>query len=72
MGAVNMDAVTKNGVTALMLACAHGHPRMVEFLLQTGAGVNVGDADGATALMWGDIKAAGQRKLDAPEPEPQP
>jgi len=26
----------------------------------------------ATALMWGDIKAAGQRKLAAPEPEPQP
>eukprot|EP01043_Picozoa_sp_COSAG02_P002385 COSAG02_NODE_55_length_43887_cov_30.660364_6_plen_515_part_00 len=54
-GGVNLDAIdATHGVTALMLACAHGHPRMVEFLLQTGAGVNVGDADGATALMWAE------------------
>ena len=43
-----------HGVTALMLACAHGHPAMVEFLVQAGAGVNVADADGATALMWAE------------------
>ena len=46
------DAI--HSVTALMLACAHGHPAMVEFLLQAGAGVDLADADGATALMWAE------------------
>lgn len=54
-GGVQVDAIdATHGVTALMLACAHGHPAMVEFLLQAGAAINIGDADGATALMWAE------------------
>lgn len=54
-GNLHVDATdATHGVTALMLACAHGRPAMVEFLVQAGAGVNVADADGATALMWAE------------------
>lgn len=54
-GAVQMDEKdATHNVTALMLACAHRHAAMVEFLLQAGAGTDVADADGATALMWAE------------------
>eukprot|EP01045_Picozoa_sp_COSAG04_P019090 COSAG04_NODE_1822_length_5493_cov_33.626251_3_plen_247_part_00 len=59
-GGAAVDAVDKDGMTALMKAASsderalpfNGHPDTVAALLQGGAAVDAVDEDGATALMW--------------------
>ena len=54
-GGIDLDEKdATHGVTALMLACAHGSRGMVELLLEFGASADAADADGATALMWAE------------------
>ncbi|CAF0880180.1 unnamed protein product [Adineta ricciae] len=49
-GNVNVKTTTSNQ-TALMLAVKHGKTDSVELLLENGAGVNLQDTDGSTALI---------------------
>ncbi|UJR31990.1 hypothetical protein I4U23_019461 [Adineta vaga] len=49
-GNVNVKTTASNQ-TALMLAVKHGKTDSVEILLENGAGVNLQDSDGSTALM---------------------
>ena len=46
MGAANVDAVDKWGVTALMLACKNGSLDSVQYLYEIKADVNICGASG--------------------------
>jgi len=48
---VDVNAIYKNGMTALMAASQAGHIETVKLLLDKGANVNTMDNDGGTALM---------------------
>jgi uncharacterized protein len=43
----------KNGYTALIIAAAEGHTKVVKMLIDKGANVNLQDNEGMTALIWG-------------------
>lgn len=47
-----VDAQDKDGTTALMAAAVRGHAKVVELLIVAGAGVNMQNMDGHTALMF--------------------
>jgi ankyrin repeat protein len=46
----DVNCVTKDGVTSLLLACDHEHKHVVEVLLKNDATVNQADKDGITPL----------------------
>ena len=48
---VSVNAMVKNGATALMAAAWQGHKDVAEMLLAKGADVNVKAKNGVTALM---------------------
>lgn len=48
---VKHDLLFQHGQTALMLACSLGRLETTRLLLEAGAGVNIQDEDGSTALM---------------------
>lgn len=62
IGASDLGAADKNGVTPLMLAARSGDedaaPRLIELLLRAGVSVAAADAAGATALHYGAGSAA--------------
>ncbi|KLI61982.1 ankyrin repeat domain-containing protein, partial [Brachyspira hyodysenteriae] len=47
---INVNAVSDDGVTGLMLASHHGHTAIVRLLVNSKADVNVSDKVGYTAL----------------------
>ena len=49
---VNIDAVTPDGETALLLAAAHDQPQVVDILLRQGADPNIADHAGYYPLHW--------------------
>lgn len=56
----NVNAVDKDGMTALLYACYAGFTEVVAILLRGGANVNQGDLRGTTPLM----QAASQGKVN--------
>ena len=54
----NVNAVSNNGLTALMDAARYGHLEIVAALIAAGANVNAADATGATTPL---MLAAGRR-----------
>jgi hypothetical protein len=48
----SVDAATKDGRTALMLAAGSGHEAVAAHLLEKGVSVDAADQDGDTALIW--------------------
>ncbi|WP_295154503.1 ankyrin repeat domain-containing protein [uncultured Brachyspira sp.] len=48
---VNINAVSEDGVTGLMLASHHGHSAIVRLLINSNADVNISDKVGYTALI---------------------
>jgi ankyrin repeat protein len=48
----NIDAVSPNGTTALMMAVREHHPETMRVLIGRGANVNHRNQDGASALAW--------------------
>jgi len=48
---IDVDAQTKDGATALMLASRTGHSEITRMLMEAGAEVNTQDHNGFTALM---------------------
>ena len=48
----NIDKANDQGHTPLMRAAEHGHPAMIQLLLDNGAQVNRTDQLGKTALIW--------------------
>ncbi len=69
--AANIDAVSPNGTTALMMAIRQHHPDTARLLIEQGADVNFRNDAGATALAWAErgnetelaqqLRAAGAR-----------
>ncbi|MGL5868597.1 ankyrin repeat domain-containing protein, partial [Clostridium chrysemydis] len=49
---MELDSKTKQGMTALMVACIYGNIDMVNYLLESGASINEKDTKGNTALIW--------------------
>lgn len=47
---LQLNALTKQGITPLRLAATHGHYEIVQLLIEKGAEINTKDASGATAL----------------------
>lgn len=47
-----IDMIDNEDMTALMLACSNGHIKLVQYLLQRGANVNIQGHRGYTALMF--------------------
>ena len=48
----DVNAQTKEGVPALMIASIIGHIEVAKLLIEEGADVNTRDNDGGTALIW--------------------
>ena len=48
-----VDTVDFEGVSALHLACKHGHASAVQVLLSYGASINLEDKSGATPIKLG-------------------
>ena len=55
----SIDATDSDGNTALALACAAGHGRIIKMLLRKGADINAANSDGNTPL---HLAAANGRK----------
>jgi ankyrin repeat protein len=49
-GGFDVDALNDAHQTALMHSCANNRPRAVKFLVARGAGVNLADSGGTTAM----------------------
>ena len=47
-----VNAITRDGVTMLMLASQNGHVDVAQALLASGADLNAKTGDGKTALSW--------------------
>jgi hypothetical protein len=51
----DVNAVNKDGETALMWASDKGHTEVAKLLIEKGADVNVADKSGTTALIWASL-----------------
>lgn len=55
----NVNAVSKNGVTPLMMAAAFGAPAVADALIRSGAALDIDDPFGYTALMYARVHPNG-------------